>query len=209
METSLIGKALGFGSNEYRFESCVSNINYFYSNSYLVSTYLSPLCMLFIVCCGYLIVINFIPPRTTWNNYTPVNLLTAELLGTLGGCIFLILFKKSYFLPMCLGVTNKQNFAETMGNSSSTGGYSPGHNIEESNINSTKTLNENLEKYPAPAKKDKEQVWSSTMEIAKAGAKGCVTGASITSVYNKDYRACAAGAGMGVLDTQKMQQSPN
>ena len=38
METSLIGKALGFGSNEYRFESCVSNINYSYPYSYLVNS---------------------------------------------------------------------------------------------------------------------------------------------------------------------------
>lgn len=37
METSLIGKALGFGSNEYRFESCVSNINYSYTYSYLMN----------------------------------------------------------------------------------------------------------------------------------------------------------------------------
>jgi hypothetical protein len=126
-----------------------------------------------------------------------VNLLTAELLCAFGGCLFLILFKKTYFLPTCAVMTNKQNFAESMGNSSSVGGYSPGYNTEESNVNSTETLNKNLEKYPATAKKDTEQVWSSTMEIAKAGAKGCVTGASLTSAYNKDYRACVAGATLG------------
>lgn len=37
METSLIGKALGFGSNEYRFESCVSNINFNYTYSYVMN----------------------------------------------------------------------------------------------------------------------------------------------------------------------------
>lgn len=31
METSLIGKALDFGSKEYRFESCVSNLGYNYA----------------------------------------------------------------------------------------------------------------------------------------------------------------------------------
>lgn len=38
LETSLIGKALGFGSNEYRFESCVSNMNYSYPYSYLINS---------------------------------------------------------------------------------------------------------------------------------------------------------------------------
>ena len=37
METSLIGKALAFGSNEYGFESRVSNINYTSSINYLLN----------------------------------------------------------------------------------------------------------------------------------------------------------------------------
>jgi ribosomal protein S8 len=37
METSLIGKALDFGSSEYRFESCVSNMIQREPNEYVIS----------------------------------------------------------------------------------------------------------------------------------------------------------------------------
>lgn len=38
VETSLIGKALNFGFNEYGFESCVSNILYNYNVSYVLNS---------------------------------------------------------------------------------------------------------------------------------------------------------------------------
>lgn len=37
METSLIGKALGFGPNECRFESCVSNLMPYDTNAYVTN----------------------------------------------------------------------------------------------------------------------------------------------------------------------------